>query len=528
MQLRHLPRSKSGTKYHAANPGRPVPMNEMPHKADADLRHFPDSVDRVQPCAADFSIPSLDEVIDKLGTDNTKLLVDLIERQTVHEKLAWAETESSDDSLGHAQEAQAPTVCHEFQAARLFLAHFGMLSIDADAADERNDSASAARKSDQGDAAEMRSPRAPILTVLDTKRPGFADDLQLLDKLSPRTNDTMHVFYVRAGQTTGEQIVDNMHDDRVAQLDGNFWTILQGLGHPVDVADHAGWTGFVHNSWRIKGHRTTATTSESAHADREQRTFDGERQVLYWADVGSEIAFVVPTRWNRLDEGATVDEDKSSDGADKFPGNFDRSLSVMPQSGPNKTPIGQKPRTLSLELEGRNKAVLGGSTSTLQSSTSSSGSADPVAPSRRRAGTSKSPVCPAAKIMLVWLESFEDHLTFPLGKCVVVHLLYCLYIFQLTHTVRRPALADELLVYSRTGEETQSLGGLVRASDCHVIFLHALASGLLRVKLQGPVGRMSFATPLVDGMVLSKRVVGSLVRQTVYNMAKRRRLDNDL
>lgn len=39
---------------------------------------------------------------------------------------------------------------------------------------------------------------------------------------------------------------------------------------------------------------------------------------------------------------------------------------------------------------------------------------------------------------------------------------------------------------------------------------------------------MSFATPLVDGMVLSKRVVGSLVRQTVYNMAKRRRLDNDL
>lgn len=69
---------------------------------------------------------------------------------------------------------------------------------------------------------------------------------------------------------------------------------------------------------------------------------------------------------------------------------------------------------------------------------------------------------------------------------------------------------------------------MVRASDCHVIFLHALASGLLRVKLQGPVGRMSFATPLVDGMVLSKRVVGSLVRQTVYNMAKRRRLDNDL
>lgn len=415
MQLRHLPRSKSGTKYHAANPGRPVPMNEMPQKPEADLKHFPDNVDRVQPCAADFSIPTLEEVIDKLGSDNTKRLVDLIERQTVHEKLAWAETESSEDSLGHAQEAQAPNVCHEFQAARLFLAHFGLLSIGADESNETS------RKTDHGDAQEIRPPGTPILTVLDTKKPGFADELQMLDKLSPRTNDTMHIFYVRAGQTTAQQVIDNMIEANLALLDPSFWTILQGLGNPVDVAEHAGWTGFVHNSWRIKGTCPT-DRSDGDHG----RIFDGERQVLYWADVGSEIAFVVPTKWNRLDEHVLVDEktassyalaSSSSDGSgvDKFPGSFDRSLSVMPQSGPNRTPIGQKPRTLSLELEGRNKA-LGGSTQTQQSSTSSSSSCDPVAPSRRRAGTSKSPLCPAAKIMLVWLESFEDHLTYPLGK----------------------------------------------------------------------------------------------------------------
>lgn len=87
--------------------------------------------------------------------------------------------------------------------------------------------------------------------------------------------------------------------------------------------------------------------------------------------------------------------------------------------------------------------------------------------------------------------------------------------------------SDDLLAYTRTGEEYQS-GQIPRASDCHIIFLHALNSGLLRVKLHGPTGRMNFATPLVDGMVVSKRVVGTLVRQTVYNMAKRRRLDNDL
>lgn len=88
------------------------------------------------------------------------------------------------------------------------------------------------------------------------------------------------------------------------------------------------------------------------------------------------------------------------------------------------------------------------------------------------------------------------------------------------------AFADDLLGYCRTGEE-YAAGTGPRASDCHVIFVHALASGLLRVKLQGPTGRMSFATPLIDGMVVSRRIVGTLVRQTVYNMAKRRRLDND-
>lgn len=67
-----------------------------------------------------------------------------------------------------------------------------------------------------------------------------------------------------------------------------------------------------------------------------------------------------------------------------------------------------------------------------------------------------------------------------------------------------------------------------RPTDFHIIFLHSLNSGLFRVKLQGPTGRMSFATPLIDGMVVSKRVVGNLVRQTVYNMSRRRRLDNDM
>ena len=40
--------------------------------------------------------------------------------------------------------------------------------------------------------------------------------------------------------------------------------------------------------------------------------------------------------------------------------------------------------------------------------------------------------------------------------------------------------------------------------------------------------RMNFATPLVDGMVVSRRAVGPLVRQTALNMCRRKRLEADV
>lgn len=86
-------------------------------------------------------------------------------------------------------------------------------------------------------------------------------------------------------------------------------------------------------------------------------------------------------------------------------------------------------------------------------------------------------------------------------------------------------------------------------SDCFVIFIHAQQSGLYRIHLRGPHSkyalnymklnficarifircyyRLNFATPLVDGMVVSRRALGSLVRQTTVNAGKRRRLDHD-
>lgn len=372
-QLRHLPRSKSGTKYHAVNPGRPIPMNDMPMRQEVDQKFFPDSVDRIAPCIADYSIPTLDAVIQKVGSDTTKQLSRLLEEQLVYEKLSWAETECSPDGLGHAQESMPPTVCHEFQAARLFLSHFGFLTIGEGSQQKSNEA----------------SLLSPSLIVLDSNRGSFINDLAVLDKMSPRTCDTVHIFYVRAGQSGEQDIIENMSEENIGSLDSNFWSMLQSMGQVVDVDEHAGWTGFINSSWKVNN-----SSKRSRDFRFSETNYNGEKRIIYWADVSSEIAFVVPNRWNRC-------EIDTSDGSCLSTGQandvwYERSVSEQ-QSG-EKSPLNKNPRALSLDYDKNLK--------------------EPVPPARRRTGANKPAInwTPSAKIMLVWLESFEDHLNFPTGK----------------------------------------------------------------------------------------------------------------
>ncbi|XP_065095233.1 ral GTPase-activating protein subunit beta isoform X7 [Ochlerotatus camptorhynchus] len=459
MQLRHLSRSKSGTKYHAPNPGRPVPMNDIMIRQEVEYKYFPDSVDRIQPCVVDYSIPTLDTTEQKIGNQSTKHLARLLEDQLVYEKLSWAQTECSVDGLGHAQEATAPNVCHEFQAARLFLAHFGFLSIGQNINGQK------------------------LLTALDTSKPEFCHDLKMLDTMSPRTCDTIHVFYVKAGQSSESDIIGNMDPENLANIDVHFLNVLYTLGWSVNVEEHAGWTGFISSSWKIPKDYKDQRKSQSFNTSNvEDLQLNGEKKVLYWADVASEIAIVVPNRSNKSE----VYLEDTTDGNPTT--TYERSVSEIQTS----KAASSKSRQFSLDNE---PARLG---------SMSSRSADPIPPVRRRTGASKPTTlytAPTAKILLVWLESYEDHLTFPI---------------------------DDLLHYTRAGYSTvQGPVAPINSNECHIIFLHALNSGLLRVKLHGPIGRMNFAIPLIDGMVVSKRVIGSLIRQTAYNMAKRRRLDND-
>ncbi|KQS29866.1 ral GTPase-activating protein subunit beta isoform X8 [Drosophila erecta] len=461
MQLRHLPRSKSGIKYHAVNPGRPIPMNDVTQRLDSEQKNFPDGVDKVQPCVADYSIPTIEQMREQYGTAGIRELESMLENQSIHEKLAWAEADTSADSLSHAQECVPPAVCHEFHAARLFLSHFGFLGFET--------------RNPQNPAEALGNPPQRPLIVLDTKSTAFAADLDRLDKLSARTHDSVYVFYMKSGQTSAQQIIANMAEEQSAGHDPHFASMLQTLGWPVQVSEHSGWTGFAHNSWSLKG-----TPEEQLKSTAHELNYNGSQRVLYWADVSSEIAFVVPTTWN-----LRYNSDPSDSGSISSTDQIGSSNVWARGEGDSAAGLAKsKSRNLSLELD-----------------TNRRDAKEPVPPTRRKGNVTKPTLLAQApaKIFLVWLESYEDYLNFPL---------------------------EDLLAYTRTGEELHTQQ-LPRASDCHVIFVHSLLSGLLRVKLQGPPGRMSFATPLVDGMVLSRRVVGNLVRQTALNISRRRRLDND-
>ena len=50
----------------------------------------------------------------------------------------------------------------------------------------------------------------PQLVALESSSIDFVNDLESLDRLSPRSADTAHVFYMKSGQKTADEILSNV------------------------------------------------------------------------------------------------------------------------------------------------------------------------------------------------------------------------------------------------------------------------------------------------------------------------------
>ena len=131
--------------------------------------------------------------------------------------------------------------------------------------------------------------------------------------------------------------------------------------------------------------------------------------------------------------------------------------------------------------------------------------------------------------MLVWLQDFGYNISYTRMH----HQKFLLQVGDETRS-RKPGRGGPsgggqeqkvVLIWLESLEDADlvPLASLVPGINtvCLVIFLQPLASGLIRVKLASHiVGKMSLATPLVDGMLVSRRALGPLVRQTALNMCR--------
>ena len=57
---------------------------------------------------------------------------------------------------------------------------------------------------------DTSSLQTPSITALDSNRTNFSNDIEALDNIGVRTCDTVHIFYVRSGQKTALEIVENV------------------------------------------------------------------------------------------------------------------------------------------------------------------------------------------------------------------------------------------------------------------------------------------------------------------------------
>lgn len=420
MQLRNLPRHRSSSKYHAPNPGRPVFMQDAPVHQVVKQKYFPDSIDKVMQCKIDHSIPSLESVL----SNNPAIKEATAQLEQIFEKQIALES-----TMGLAEpifeEYSPPPVCNDFQATRLFLSHFGFLDID----------------NENGETG---------LINLNNGTLDFCKDLKQLDNLSPRTCDTVHIFYVKSQQTDVDDILGNVAD--IKELSPYFVEFVHTLGWIVETTKHAGWTGHV-NSKSLSSH----LSRQDSNMEYGDKFYDGLEKLIYWADARSEIAFLVPS----------IISSKS----------LKHDVSLFNTSN----------------LSSWNDSQFAESEDDRKSSIDS----DKPSISKRRYTQRFTQTNNHCKIMVVWLEDYEDYLNLPV---------------------------DDLLPYMETGLEGRVIP---KASDVMIIFIHPLNNGLFRIHLKGPSSKLGLALPLVSGMVINRRSIGALVRQTALNMAKRRRLDCD-
>ncbi|XP_070693597.1 ral GTPase-activating protein subunit beta [Pempheris klunzingeri] len=390
----------------------PIPERRGADQGDAGIQcgvqyHlFPENIDRTPSVTADLSIPALHEIVTEQMQQQLEHLQAILKMQLQVE--AWPQVSGWSAVMATCR---PPPPITNFQTARLFLSHLGLLTPET-----------------------LKVPGTSgvpaQLVSLDSSLPGFTEDLRHLDQLPSRNCDSAFVFFMRARQRTAAEILRNVESSR--SVSSHFLDFLSSLGWPVEVGRRqAGGIG------------TNSSEFLSVLGDSGGSVFNGEKFVLLNADALTEITFIVPSSSSHID---WLKSPQDVEPPTELPSNLQRHSESSPA---------EDMKSFRFTL-------------------SSTGS--------------------ESKVLIVWVERFEDIERFPLSQ-----------------------LLSEMKIETQTS-----------VSNIQLIFIHPLKTGLYRICFHvNATSKFSLVVPLVNGSVVSKRCLGFLVRETVINCCHRRRLESD-
>ncbi|RWS11211.1 Ral GTPase-activating protein subunit beta-like protein [Dinothrombium tinctorium] len=315
------------------------------------------------------------------------------------------------------------------------------------------------------DSIEETNQSFPPLVCLDTKNPDIGNDIKNLDMISTRTSDTIFIFYVRKGRIHPQEILNSVSSKHY--VCPQFIEFLNSIGTSVNASTHCGWTGKIETSWKIN--EDEGMTTDDYNVDHGGAIYDGQRMTLFWADISHELAFIVPSGRFQEDDGSSIE-------------------------------LNAKNRTRSMDSDHLNDHRSVSSLSDDGTSASSQSRTYSDADSSRSSWKKKNKQLSLignigcdTKILVIWLENLEDEYNVPI---------------------------QSLLTTTNTGIESDSSLQM----EYIAIFIHPLKNGLFRIKINGSLeSRVSFALPLLDGMVVSQRILGVFLRLTTLNICRRRR-----
>ncbi|CAG2108652.1 unnamed protein product, partial [Medioppia subpectinata] len=291
-----------------------------------------------------------------------------------------------------------------------------------------------------------------------------ADFVSNLKTLDSISNRTSDSVFVYYVRQ-GVKSADEILADNKQQFASNahFREFVLSLGSIIDVRTHSGWTGHVSTAWK------TVTDTTGAKEHDKNYVFDGKKHALYWADVSHELVFLLPSGFTALNDEPL--DNTSLDGDYKQRAVSDahsdaRSVSSLSDDGTisSKTLVENESTRSSLRRKFRNHLL-------------------------HNIGCD-------VKVLIFWMESTDDHYELPINN---------------------------LLLTTGTGVEAN----LSLWKDFVLILIHQLKNGLFRIIIQGSGGRTPITLPLIDGMVVSKHILGTFVRLAALNICRRRRLDTE-